>query len=82
VSATARNIKVVGIPKCFLMRDHPVRSIKGGFAASFWMSRPPLLIEEGSWATTPQARAYGDKQRWCVKYIVALFKEGACAIKK
>ena len=30
------------------MPDHPVRSIKGGFAASLLMSRPPLLFEEGS----------------------------------
>ena len=39
---------VVGIPKRFVMRDHPVRSIKGGFAASLLMSRPPLLYQEGS----------------------------------
>jgi len=25
---------VVGKPKCFVVPDHPVRSIKGGFAAS------------------------------------------------
>jgi hypothetical protein len=49
-----------GIPKCFVMRDHPVRSIKGGFAASLLMSRPPLLFEEGSWATGPQARGPGE----------------------
>src|SRR5262249_27285735 len=46
-----RNIQMVGMPECLLMRDHPVRSIKGGFAASFLVSRPPLLFEEGSWAT-------------------------------
>ena len=40
-----------GTPKRFVMRDHPVRSIKGGLAASFLMSRPPLLYQEGSWAT-------------------------------
>ena len=28
--------------------DHPVRSSKGGFAASLLMSRPPLLYQEGS----------------------------------
>jgi hypothetical protein len=27
--------------------DHPVRSIKGGFAAFFFMSRPPLLARRG-----------------------------------
>jgi hypothetical protein len=35
-------------PKRFVLPDHPVRSIKGGFAASFLMSRPPLLYQEGS----------------------------------
>jgi antitoxin ParD1/3/4 len=30
-------------------RDHPVRSIKGGFAAFLLTSRPPLLCQEGSW---------------------------------
>src|SRR5215468_1359025 len=56
---------VVGKPECLLVPDHyqcfalsgsrfaPVRSIKGGFAASFLMSRPPLLFEEGSSATRP-----------------------------
>src|SRR5215831_2817573 len=39
---------VVGKPKCFVVPDHPVRSIKGGFAASFLMSRPTLLYQEGS----------------------------------
>src|SRR5262249_4058382 len=32
-------------------RFRPVRSSKGGFTASLLMSRPPLLFEEGSWAT-------------------------------
>jgi hypothetical protein len=32
----------------FPQRDHPVRSIKGGFAASLLMSRPPLLFKEWS----------------------------------
>ena len=32
-----------GKTKCFGMPDHPVRSIKGSFAASLLMSRPPLL---------------------------------------
>jgi hypothetical protein len=44
---------VVSEPKCFVRPDHPVRSIKGGFAASFLMSRPPLLCQEGSSATRP-----------------------------
>jgi hypothetical protein len=30
--------------------DHPVRSIKGGFATSLLMSRPPLLYQEGNGA--------------------------------
>jgi hypothetical protein len=34
--------------KCFVAPDHPVRSIKGGFAASLLKSRPPLLYQEGS----------------------------------
>ena len=34
-------------PEMFRQSDHPVRSIKGGFATSF-MSRPPLLCEEGN----------------------------------
>src|SRR5215470_18027031 len=42
-----------GKPKCFLVPDHPVRSLKGGFAASFLMSRTPLF-EEGSSATRPK----------------------------
>jgi hypothetical protein len=42
--------------------DHPVRSIKGGFATSFLMSRPPLLYQdlyqEGISAPRPEARDY------------------------
>ena len=37
-----------GMPKRFVVPDHSVRSIKGGFAASLLMSRPPLLCQEGS----------------------------------
>ena len=36
------------MPKCIVGPDHPVRSIKGGFAAFLLMSRPPLLYQEGS----------------------------------
>ena len=32
--------------------DHPVRSVKGGFATFLLMSRPPLLCQEGSGALT------------------------------
>ena len=42
---------VVAKAKRFVMPDHPVHSINGGFAASLLMSRPPLLYQEGSWAT-------------------------------
>jgi hypothetical protein len=42
-----------GMPKCFVTPDHPVRSIKGGFAPSLVRSRPPLLYEEGSFGNTP-----------------------------
>jgi hypothetical protein len=38
---------VVAHTKSWLVSDHPVRSNKGGFAAFFLMSRPPLLKEEG-----------------------------------
>src|SRR6516165_2406267 len=48
VSAIARNIKSRQHAEMFRVPDHPVRSIKGGFATSFLMSRPPLLYEEGS----------------------------------
>jgi hypothetical protein len=34
--------------------DHPVRSIKGRFAAFLLTSRPPLLCQEGS-CLTPDA---------------------------
>jgi hypothetical protein len=32
----------------FRRSDHPVRSLKGSFATSLLMSRPPLLCEEGN----------------------------------
>src|SRR5579871_3973282 len=38
---------VVGYAKYFVVPDHPVRSLKGGFAASLLVSRPPLLHQEG-----------------------------------
>jgi hypothetical protein len=38
---------VVAHTESWLVSDHPVRSKKGGFAAFFLMSRPPLLKEEG-----------------------------------
>ena len=53
---SAKREKWSGTPKRFVMRDHPVRSIKGGLAASFLMSRPPLLYQEGSWATLRKRR--------------------------
>ena len=36
------------MPDCCVMPDHPGRSSKSGFAASFLISRPPLLYQEGS----------------------------------
>ena len=36
----------------FRRSDHPVRSNKGSFAPSLFMSRPPLLCEEGNVAFT------------------------------
>ena len=47
---------MVRIPKCFVIPDHPGRSINGGFATSLLLSRPPLLFEEGVWARAPLAR--------------------------
>jgi len=41
---------VVAFESTLCVSDHPVRSIKGGFASSLFMSRPPLLYQEGSWA--------------------------------
>src|SRR6516164_2308963 len=58
VSAIARNIKSRQHAEMFHVPDHPVRSIKGGFATSFLMSRPPLLYEEGSCAIHPHNHTY------------------------
>jgi hypothetical protein len=51
--------QVVSMPKCFVVCDHPVRFIKGGFAASFLMSLPPLLFEEGSCPPRPEKAGNG-----------------------
>jgi hypothetical protein len=42
--------------KYLSIRDHPVRSFKGGFAPFYLMSRPPLLVEEGNVPTGYIAR--------------------------
>jgi hypothetical protein len=42
---------VVDFESTLSVSDHPGRSIKGGLATFFLVSRPPLLYQEGSWAT-------------------------------
>src|SRR5262249_30913780 len=44
--------------------DHPVRSIKGGFAAFFLMSRPPLLARRG--LRFPKSCSKNQKVQICV----------------
>ena len=42
---SAKHKEWSGTPKCFVMPDHPVRSIKGSCATALLMSRPPLLYQ-------------------------------------